>query len=151
VRCKHTAGHGAWRDLCDTHVLSPSLCILQKYDPDRPQLQRHKPHRLQYIRKICAACTALFVAGAASKTTIRCMSLEDSSVLAASQAVQDVLRQNQTAALRLASLFDQYLYLLTDDTDALLLKFAQQAESPAMEAYQEHLSSCRAAAETIRW
>ncbi len=92
----------------------------------------------------------MFVAGAASKTTIRCMSLEDSSVLAASQAVQDVLRQNQTAALRLASLFDQYLYLLTDDTDALLLKFAQQAESPAVEAYQEHLSNCRAAAETIR-
>ncbi|DBB17910.1 TPA: hypothetical protein ACH3X3_002922 [Trebouxia sp. C0006] len=89
--------------------------------------------------------------GAASKTTIRCMSLEDSSVLAASKAVQDVLRLNQTAALRLASLFDQYLYLLTDDTDALLLKFAQQAEPPAVEVYQEHLSKCRAAAETIRW
>jgi len=79
------------------------------------------------------------------------MSLEDSSVLAASKAVQDVLRLNQTAALRLASLFDQYLYLLTDDTDALLLKFAQQAEPPTVEVYQEHLSKCRAAAETIRW
>ena len=95
------------------------------------------------------AC-ALFVAGAASKTTIRCMSLEDSSVLAASKAVRDVLRLNQTAALRLASLFDQYLYLLTDDIDALLLKFAQQAEPPTVEAYQEHLSNCQAAAESIR-
>ena len=110
------------------------------------------PILLQYIKRNSVGHVyALFVAGAASKTTIRCMSLEDSSVLAASKAVQDVLRLNQTAALRLASLFDQYLYLLTDDTDALLLKFAQQAEPPAVEVYQEHLSKCRAAAETIRW
>ncbi len=78
------------------------------------------------------------------------MSLEDSSVEAASQAVKDILRLNQTAALQLAGLFDQYLYLLTDDTDALLAKFAQQAEPPAVEEYEEHLSNCRAATEIIR-
>lgn len=78
------------------------------------------------------------------------MSLEDGCVVAASQAVKEVLRMNQTPALSLASLFDQYLYLLTDDTEALLLKFAQQAEPPAVEEYEEHLSNCRAAAETIR-
>ena len=78
------------------------------------------------------------------------MSLEDGCVVAASQAVKEVLRMNQTPALGLASLFDQYLYLLTDDTEALLLKFAQQAEPPAVEEYEEHLSNCRAAVETIR-
>ena len=100
------------------------------------------------IRHSFGVCLA--VAGAVSKATIRCMSLEDSSVLAASQAVKEVLQLNQTAALSLAGLFDQYLYLLTDDTDALLSKFAQQTEPPAVEAYEEHLSTCRNAAETIR-
>ena len=93
----------------------------------------------------------LVVAGGASKATIRCMSLEDGSVLAASKAVKEVLHLNQAADQRLAGLFDQYLYLLTDDTDALLLKFAQQAEPPAVEEYEAHLSNCCAAAESIRY
>ena len=78
------------------------------------------------------------------------MSLEDNSVVAASQALREVLRLNQAAALRLAALFDQYLYLLSDDTEALLVKFAQQADAPAVEEYEEHLSKCCAAAESIR-
>ena len=78
------------------------------------------------------------------------MSLEDSSVAAARQAITQVLRLNQTSPENLAGLFDQYLYLLTDDTDAMLLKLAQQAEPPSVEQYEEHLSSCQAAAETIR-
>lgn len=78
------------------------------------------------------------------------MSLEDSSVVQACQAISQVLRLNQASAKNLAGLFDQYLYLLTDNTDALLLKFAEQAEPPAVEQYEEHLSSCQAAAETIR-
>ena len=97
---------------------------------------------------------AVFVvalAGAPGKNTIRCMSLEDSAVVAARQAVAQVLQVNQTSAENLAGLFDQYLYLLTDDTDALLLKFAQQAEPPTVEQYEEHLSSCQTAAETIRY
>ena len=79
------------------------------------------------------------------------MSLEDSAVIAARQAIAQVLRLNQASAENLAGLFDQYLYLLTDDTDALLLKFAQQAEPPSVEQYEEHLSNCQAAAETIRY
>lgn len=79
------------------------------------------------------------------------MSLEDSSVQQACQAVSQVLHLNQTSAENLAGLFDQYLYLLTDDTDALLLKFAQQAAPPSVEQYEEHLSDCQAAAETIRF
>lgn len=78
------------------------------------------------------------------------MSLEDSSVVQACEAISQVLRLNQAAAKNLAGLFDQYLYLLTDDTDALLLKFAEQAEPPSVDQYEEHLSSCQAAAETIR-
>lgn len=90
------------------------------------------------------------VAGAASKATIRCMSLEDGSVLAASKAVREVLRLNQAAALRLAARFDQFLHLLTDDTDALLLKYAQQADPPAVDEYEAQLSKCCAAVESIR-
>ena len=78
------------------------------------------------------------------------MSVEDSSVIAARQAITQVLRLNQASPENLAGLFDQYLYLLTDDTDALLLKFAQQAEPPSVEQYEEPLSTCQAAAETIR-
>lgn len=78
------------------------------------------------------------------------MSVEDSAVIAARQAITQVLRLNQASAENLAGLFDQYLYLLTNDTDALLLKFAQQAEPPSVEQYEEHLSTCQAAAETIR-
>lgn len=96
-----------------------------------------------------SACT--WSAGAAGKSTIRCMSLEDSSVLSARQAVTQVLRLNQASAENLASLFDQYLYLLTDDTDALLLKFAHQAEPPLVEQYEEHLHNCQTAVETIRY
>lgn len=79
------------------------------------------------------------------------MSLEDSSVVAARQAVTQIMHLNQTSAENLAGLFDQYLYLLTDDTEALLLKFAQQAEPPTVEQYEEHLSTCQTAVETIRY
>ena len=48
-------------------------------------------------------------AGASSKATIRCMSLEDSSVLTARQAVSSILHSTQTSALHLASSFDLYL------------------------------------------
>ena len=78
------------------------------------------------------------------------MSLEDSSVLAARQAVSSILHSNQTSALQLASSFDQYLYLLANDMDALLAKFAQQAEPPAVEEYEAHLAKCQDAAEAIR-
>ena len=90
-------------------------------------------------------------AGASGKSTIRCMSLQDSSVLSARQAVTQVLQLNQASAENLASLFDQYLYLLTDDTDALLVKFAHQAEAPLVEQYEEHLHNCQTAVETIRY
>lgn len=79
------------------------------------------------------------------------MSLEDSSVVSARQAITEVLRLNQISAENLAGLFDQFLYLLTDDTEALLLSFAQQAEPPSVEQYEEHLSTCQTAVETIRY
>ena len=89
-------------------------------------------------------------AGAASKATIRCMSLEDSSVQAARQAVTSVLRSSQTPALQLAGSFDQYLHLLANDADALLTKFAQQTEPPAVDEYEAHLTKCQDAAEAIK-
>lgn len=69
---------------------------------------------------------------------------------AARQAVTQVLRSSQTPALQLASSFDQYLYLLANDADALLAKFAQQTEPPAVEEYEAHLTKCQDAAEAIR-
>lgn len=79
------------------------------------------------------------------------MSLEDNSVQAARQAVTNVLHANQKPALQLASSFDQYLYLLANDVDALLAKFAQQADPPAVEEYETHLAKCQDAAEAIRY
>ena len=78
------------------------------------------------------------------------MTLEDSSVQAARQAVCNILHINQTPALQLASSFDQYLHLLANDVDALLAKFAKQAEPPAVEEYEAHLTKCQEAAEAIR-
>ena len=106
---------------------------------------------LLYVVGSCPNHTCIPCAGAVGKSTIRCMSLEDSSLVAARQAVTEVLHLNQTSAENLAGLFDQYLYLLTDDTEALLLKFALQAEPPSVEQYEEHLSMCQTAVETIRY
>ncbi|KAL3158235.1 hypothetical protein ABBQ38_010487 [Trebouxia sp. C0009 RCD-2024] len=106
------------------------------YTGFRPSFSQLEDVCLQALHQCVSAAASIprigstSTQGAVGKSTIRCMSLEDSSVVAARQAVTQIMHLNQTSAENLAGLFDQYLYLLTDDTEALLLKFAQQAEPP---------------------